>query len=488
MAIVVCVLCGSFFGLEAWRAWSERGAEIRRAEAVALNLARSLAQHADDTIGIAGVVLDDLVERVETDGMDDRGRLTRLMVSAVSTMPRLGGLFLFDADGRWMASSAPGVEANANNGDRAYFQHHRSDPSRAVMVGKPVRSRSRGHWVIPVSRRIDDQDGRFAGVALVTLAVSYFSETYAPFRIGENGSIALLGVDGTLLSRLPVDDSRVGTDFGQRPFFRRRLSRVPTGTYTYVSTIDDVERLSGYSRAERFPLVVIVALAQEEALAPWRRATLTRLGAAGLVSLAVGALGAWLVRLIRRQEAVEAQLQAMATTDGLTGLANRRSFDAALEREWRRAARAGSSVALLLVDIDHFKAFNDAYGHPEGDACLSAVAGALAGVARRAGDLAARYGGEEFAVLLPGVTAAEARTVAEDARAAVMRLDRPHAHGPSGGRVSISVGAASAAPGSEDGSALLVAAADAALYRAKREGRDRVALAPSLAALAKRAG
>ncbi|WP_298952573.1 diguanylate cyclase [uncultured Methylobacterium sp.] len=487
-AIFVCALCCSFFGLEVWRAWRERDTEIRRTEEMTLTLARSLAQHADDTVGIAGLALADLVERVEADGMGDRERLTRLMVSAVATMPRLGGLFLFDAEGRWMASSAPASPANANNGDRDYFQRHKADPGRAVAVGKPVRSRSRGHWIIPVSRRIDAPDGSFAGVALVTLAASYFSDTYVPFRIGEKGSVALLGLDGTLLSRLPVDEGRIGSNLGHSPVFRRRLQRARTGTYTSVSTLDGVERLSGYSRAAQAPLVVVVAVGRDEALAPWRRDTLTRLGAAGLISLFVGALGAWLVRLIRRQEAVEAQLQAMATTDGLTGLANRRSLDAALEREWRRAARSGTAVALLLVDIDHFKAFNDAYGHPEGDACLAAVAGALAGAVRRSGDLAARYGGEEFALLLPGATAEEVRLVAEAAREAVARLGRPHAHGPASGRVSVSVGAAAAVPGPVEGPALLVAAADAALYRAKREGRDRVAVAPSLAGFARRAG
>ncbi|WP_187371467.1 GGDEF domain-containing protein [Methylobacterium oryzihabitans] len=484
----MCALCCSFFGLEVWRAWSERDTEIRRIEETTLTLARSLAQHADDTVGIAGLALGDLVERVEADGMGDRERLTRLMVSAVATMPRLGGLFLFDAEGRWMASSAPASPANANNGDRDYFRRHKADPSPAVAVGQPVRSRSRGHWIIPVSRRIDAPDGSFAGVALVTLAASYFSDTYAPFQIGAKGSITLLGEDATLLSRQPVDESRIGGDSGLGAILHRHLPEAPTGTYAFVSTLDGVERLGGYAGAAHAPLVVVVAAAREEALAPWRRDTLARLGAAGLGSLLVGGLGAWLVRLIRRQEAVEARLQAMATTDGLTGLANRRSLDAALEREWRRAARSGAPVSLLLVDIDHFKAFNDAYGHPEGDACLAAVAGALAGAVRRGGDLAARYGGEEFALLLPGATAEEARRVAEAAREAVARLDRPHAHGPASGRVSVSVGVAAALPGPASAPALLVAAADAALYRAKREGRDRVALAPSLAGFARRAG
>ena len=176
------------------------------------------------------------------------------------------------------------------------------------------------------------------------------------------------------------------------------------------------------------------------------------------------------------------QRATLALVDGLTGIANRRQLDAELEREWRRAIRSGAPLSLVLLDIDGFKAFNDLYGHPAGDDCLRQVAAALAGVPRRAADLVARYGGEEFAMVLPDLDAAGAESIAESARAAIEALSIPHASSPAAPVVTLSAGAATRSP-SRGGSAMaLVAGADRALYLAKRQGRNRVQLAPAPAA------
>ncbi|MFV3130415.1 diguanylate cyclase domain-containing protein [Niveispirillum sp. KHB5.9] len=175
-------------------------------------------------------------------------------------------------------------------------------------------------------------------------------------------------------------------------------------------------------------------------------------------------------------------LLRMATLDGLTGIANRRALDTGLAHELRRLTQPGASpLSLVLADVDHFKRYNDFYGHQAGDDCLRAVAGALAGSVRRAGDLAARFGGEEFAILLPGADADAARTVAEKLRRTVVSLALPHAARPDADLVTISAGAATLppSPGGDVDALLvsLVAAADQALYRAKADGRNRVAVA-----------
>lgn len=187
------------------------------------------------------------------------------------------------------------------------------------------------------------------------------------------------------------------------------------------------------------------------------------------------------VRSIAARKAVEDQLAAalksletLAATDALTGLANRRRFDEALDVEWRRARRTGSTLALLLLDVDHFKGYNDRHGHPAGDRVLQQVAAAMTRVAARAGDLAARYGGEEFALVLPATSAEQAAIVGERLRAAVAAIaempERPIEE-----PVTVSIGlCASTAPGLVAESDGLLARADQALYRAKNEGRDRV--------------
>jgi diguanylate cyclase (GGDEF)-like protein/PAS domain S-box-containing protein len=189
------------------------------------------------------------------------------------------------------------------------------------------------------------------------------------------------------------------------------------------------------------------------------------------------------IRNISRQKAAEeqlaatnAELAAISRTDSLTGIANRRHFDEVLLKEWRRAIRGGTDLALLLVDADHFKAYNDAYGHPQGDACLRAIALTLAASIRRPGDLAARYGGEEFAVILPETSVEAAAAMADLMRQTLADQAMEHRINEAG-VVTVSIGVAALVPqrGSEPES--LIKLADKALYEAKRIGRNRVAFA-----------
>lgn len=171
------------------------------------------------------------------------------------------------------------------------------------------------------------------------------------------------------------------------------------------------------------------------------------------------------------------ELQRLSSLDGLTGIANRRQFDKMLDLEWQRALRHCTQLALVMIDIDFFKAFNDTYGHQVGDDCLKAVAATLDRVAHRPSDVVARYGGEEFAVILPETDVDGALHVAEQMCQGVARLDVQHAASNISDRISLSIGIAARSPrGSEDAD-MLLAAADDALYRAKKDGRNRIVVA-----------
>lgn len=174
------------------------------------------------------------------------------------------------------------------------------------------------------------------------------------------------------------------------------------------------------------------------------------------------------------QKQLEDRLRELSATDGLTLLANRRSFDEALEREWHRATRHGEPVSLIMCDIDHFKPYNDHYGHVGGDHCLQQVATALASGVRQEGAMVARYGGEEFAVILPRTDELRAREVAEGLRRRVEALGIAHAANPNGGRVTISVGISTRTPPQAADFVDLMQSADQALYRAKASGRNAV--------------
>jgi len=176
----------------------------------------------------------------------------------------------------------------------------------------------------------------------------------------------------------------------------------------------------------------------------------------------------------QRAEELAESLMAISTLDGLTGIPNRRHFDATLAKEWNRATRSQSPLSVIMCDIDFFKPYNDHYGHQKGDKCLMQIATILQENARRDGDIAARYGGEEFIIILPATSLENAHEIAEQMRIAIENLGIPHRYSETNNVVTASFGVATTVPVPEQRPGTLVARADKALYRAKLEGRNRV--------------
>jgi diguanylate cyclase (GGDEF)-like protein len=180
-----------------------------------------------------------------------------------------------------------------------------------------------------------------------------------------------------------------------------------------------------------------------------------------------------LVDLSSELSAANQRLEELSHQDGLTGIANRRAFDFLIERQFREAKRRNEPLSVVLCDVDHFKAYNDHYGHPAGDECLKQVAAALARTCKRGVDVAARYGGEEFALLLPDTPVEGALRVAENARGELAALAIAHAQSATGSIVTFSAGVATLNTERDGSPRDLVARADEALYRAKQLGRNR---------------
>jgi diguanylate cyclase (GGDEF)-like protein len=179
------------------------------------------------------------------------------------------------------------------------------------------------------------------------------------------------------------------------------------------------------------------------------------------------------IRDMTAQKEAQQALELLATQDGLTGIANRRRFDELLHLEWGRAMRDDKKLSLLMIDVDHFKDYNDTYGHQAGDACLQRIAATMTECIQRTVDVVARYGGEEFAVILPNASNDGANVVAERIRAAVEQLHLPVPDGKAG-KVTVSLGVATITPVQAGGFNKLIRAADAALYQAKHAGRNRI--------------
>lgn len=187
------------------------------------------------------------------------------------------------------------------------------------------------------------------------------------------------------------------------------------------------------------------------------------------------------LRDMTEQKLAEMALHNLASKDGLTGLANRRTLDESLRAEWLRGQRQQTPLAFLLADVDHFKLYNDTYGHQRGDECLRAVAGMIGAKVFRPADLVARYGGEEFGIVMPATDLAGALAVAERMREAVESLELEHSASTTADHVTLSIGVAAVTPSPTSTPEFLIAAADAALYKAKHHGRNRVSAPPGVA-------
>ncbi len=483
------LVCLSLLSIDGWQAWKTRTEQLRDTEATMVNMARALAQHGDDTLKAADLILSGVLELMAAEGLTEKmkPRLHALLKARVTELPQLAGLFVLNADGYAVVDSNEVLFSN-NVNDRNYFQYHRDHADLGPYVGPLVKNPA-GAWRLTVSRRVNNPDGSFGGVVLAAIDIDYFRNFYSTFNIGESGLIILGLNNGTLLVRRPFFDKYVGSDLRKVPIFRDYVTKNHDGTHTAPSTVDGKDKINAYRHFNQFPMFVAIALSKDEVLDGWVDDTLRHTAAILILILILAVLGNWLLKQIKLRLETEAQLviardnldqlnkhlQNIALEDGLTGLANRRHFDIALSEEFSRALRNRETLGLLMIDVDWFKQYNDIYGHRAGDACLCRIAEMIKAVPQRTGDMAARYGGEEMVVLLPQTTPESAAILAERLRADIAALDIPHAASPLT-VVTISVGVAVVRPSLQsDAPEQLVEEADRALYIAKAKGRNCVA-------------
>ncbi|MET3910324.1 diguanylate cyclase (GGDEF)-like protein/PAS domain S-box-containing protein [Bradyrhizobium sp. S3.3.6] len=615
-AAFVALTCVAILGVSGWREWVARDAVLKGAETEMANVARSLTQHAEDSLDLLDSGVVGVVSRLEMDGADPAtiAKLRNLLEARKKAMERVHSLAIIDDQGNWLTS--PGTIASTLSDD-TFFRHHQLSPKREAYVGRPVKSLVDGEWVVTLSRRFNKPDGSFGGVVLAAIGSKYLSHFYEQFEIGRNSSVTLMYGGGMIIARNPNNEKFVGRSVADTALFRDASLQQPSGTHHFKSPLDGAERVSFFKRSARYPLVLLATVDKDELLAPWRAAAISRMLYVVALVMLIAVIGAVLVRQLQRgqrmaaaliekeahfrllaegssdmvtriglderlryvspssnrvvgwrpnqlmgtdalagihpedrphvqaivdamkrgetdearltyrnvhrqktevwlestmrvtrkdngnvdgvvaisrditeQKKLETRLETLAIEDSLTGLANRRRFDERLKEEWARAYRDRSSLGLLMIDVDHFKSYNDEYGHPAGDACLRVVAKIIAAEMQRVGDLAARYGGEEFAMLLPNTDAAGCARIGERIRGAVHDAGLIHASNPTAPCVTVSVGGAACRPVLERtaGTGSLVEAADRALYAAKDAGRDRLMMSGEVMNLLKASG
>jgi diguanylate cyclase (GGDEF)-like protein len=445
------------------------------------------------------------------------------LTALASNVPWIRGMSIAGADGKIGCSTEP-TAIGLNVSDRGHFQNamHSHDFALSDYMVNRIRQVPSMIATYPAVK----DDGSVNAVVLAVVNLQWIGQLVATAAQHSGATVLLLDGSGTLVAASDDQENLIGKPFAAQSLAKDMLTR-DDGTVT-TAGLDGIPRIFAYARVpwtqarlavgldERavqsdidrelilaylklalFSLfVLLIAWFGGERLVvrPIRSLARTamRFGRGDLHVRATSekwlaefqplavALDDMALKLAGREEELRIaneHLEELASLDGLTGLANRRGFDREIEQEWRRANDRHEPIALMMIDIDHFKLYNDRYGHVAGDTCLRSVAETLSLVTLENAVLVARYGGEEFALLLPGLDLPRISSLAEEARRSIEDLFITHAEAPCG-YVTISIGVESIVPRASQCAADLVEAADRALYAAKRCGRNRVAANP----------
>ncbi|AWB21663.1 GGDEF domain-containing protein [Methylobacterium currus] len=474
--VVATLVIGAASGLTVMQMRRSAWEQIGR---VSQNLLESVEHMVDRNIELYDLSLQAVVaglQNPEVDGLAP-GLRQAVLFDRAATAKGLGAILALDAQGQAFADSTAPVPRRLRFPDADFFRIHKDREDAGLYIGKPIKTMPDGRWVIPLSRRLAYADGTFAGAVVGTIDIGYFDALFSRLSLGPRMRIAFFRESGELLVRSPVLEDAIGKDMTAAPHFPHFLEH-RSGQFVATGYTEAVEGLFSYGRIGHHPLIAAVVVPTQAIAELWRPKAMVI--AALVAFLCGGMIGLTLVlqrELERRARAEERALAAnrdlarLAHTDGLTGLPNRRHFDEAFARAREEAAGTGTPLSLVLLDADRFKRYNDTYGHLAGDEVLRAIARVLQRQVREP-ETACRIGGEEFAVLLPGSTGPEAVARAERIRQALARLHIPHVANESG-IVTLSLGVAEGVPGEAGGQ--IFSAADAALYEAKRQGRNRVA-------------
>jgi len=475
-----------------WTLWGSWQHNQKVREEDARNLSVSLAKQAEDAFLQVDITLADAVRQLTINGLDYAATpaFANQLKEQQGKLRQLHGLFIYDAQGKWIATSGNYVPAKGSNADRDYFVWHRTHDDARVRIGHVIRSRSTGDLVIPVSQRLNDSKGNFAGVALATVKVDYFRQFYNYYTLGDRDVLGLILSDTTVLYIRPFPDTAINHSLSTSPLFTTVLKTSSSGSATWRSALDGVERVYGYARLEQYPLIVTAGYDLDKIRSDWFSANIIDVLLNLILLVMISGMGMFVLRQVRKNvrnqveltqirdelTTINHTLQSLALIDGLTGLANRRQFDAMLDQILKRSQKSGEPVSLIMFDIDYFKRYNDTYGHVAGDVCLQRVSTILKETTQWQDAVVARYGGEEFAIILPLSGESDAKMIAERAVNAVLAARIPHeTSGLSEHVVTLSAGYSSLiSDGYSDEAIRLKQQADKALYEAKNNGRNRV--------------
>lgn len=461
--------------LTALSLWEMRSDALASARDAADNLALILQRDIARNIEVYDLSLQAVIDGVRDPAMLALPPAVRQLVlfDRSTNAQDLGSLLVTDKAGDVVIDSHSVPPRHIYLGDRDYFQVHQASDDVGLYISEPFMPRATGlERSLGLSRRLNGPHGEFNGIVVGTLRLNYFRRLFDGINLGPHATVTLIRTDGTLLMRRPYNEKLIGRNLADATAFQKRLL-APEGSYVDIAGIDDIERLFSFRHIGDHPLIVTVGLATEDIYAEWWRRAWVISGIVLMLDAVFIVLSFLFAQQLRKRLEMEQQLHLLANTDSLTGLGTRRALDSALDVEWRRANRHHTPMAVLMIDVDDFKPYNDRYGHAAGDTALRTVARCINDSIKRPGDFAGRYGGEEFCAVLPNTDLGGAARVAESIRAAVLAANERNA-GSAYGKLTVSIGVAvhSGIAAEDDTLEDLVRLADGRLYEAKAAGRN----------------
>lgn len=480
------MVCLVIFGLHALYSWHAFRRDSADARATVANVSRVFALHADDAL----YSVDSLLQELATHISETPGNLKQtgnMLTSHVERAPFLEQILVFNTQGRCIQHSDKNNTHAQHTLPDDLLRQHKASNSQAMVFSTPYKS-NHGDWLQPVSIRISDTNDAFSGILLATIKLLHFQRYYEAFGMPPSSAVIFGALDGRILARYPDMMGAVNQDISDLPMFARLLAK-PSDVGTFFAPQDNKLRIGAYHHLRKYPLFLATTIETSDILSNWFKDTLTMTAIIVLTTIIFAMSGNYLIHQISVRSRIENELvttkdelqtlnellQKMALEDSLTGLANRRHFDTVFNSEFQRAIREETCLAILMIDVDFFKKFNDTYGHQAGDICLQKVASCLH--TKRYGDLSARYGGEEFVLLLPNTPREGAIAVAQHIQQALGEMHIPHTGNPSG-IVTVSIGICADIPYRDRARAEdWLHRADAALYQAKAEGRNLIRIA-----------
>lgn len=379
-------------------------------------------------------------------------------------------ILVSDENGNIILSSSQKRSAYTSVKNCDYFSHFKTKNDDDFYFSQFCLDATReSDGEIALSKRISHPDGRFAGVIVARISLAYISDSFKDLNLGSNDTIFLVTESGRLLLRIPeIQDKTVLTNYYISSVFLK-IKENKNGSFTRKSDIDGITRFYVFEDLKKIPVFMSIAISKDAIISEWYKEAIISIAVSILACLSIIIVAFLITKETALREDVERKLEKLSVTDSLTGLFNRRYFDEQLAREWLRAKRKQSPLALLMVDADNFKQLNDRFGHQLGDDVLVRLTEAIKAGTRRPGDFAARYGGDEFTVVLPDTDEQQAMKVAQIIRARFreecLALNIPAHDG--GSAVSASIGAASLIPNEKSEPRELIAMADKDLYREK---------------------